>query len=59
VLSAHLEYDLATVVAAFEVALRCPRLCQGKTPIDNHLKIFFDPAKPVGVGPAQYIDVSR
>jgi hypothetical protein len=40
-LSAHLEYDLAEVVAAFEMALRGSRFCQGKTPIDDHLKFFF------------------
>jgi hypothetical protein len=40
-LSAHLEYDLAEVAASFEVALRCPRFCQGKTPIYDHLKFFF------------------
>jgi hypothetical protein len=38
--SAHLEYDLAKVVASFEVALRCARFCQGKTPIDDHLKFL-------------------
>ena len=40
-LSAHHEYDLAEVAASFEVALRCPRFCQGKTPIDDHLKFLF------------------
>jgi hypothetical protein len=40
-LSAHLEYDLAEVAASFEVALRCPRFRQGKTPIDDHVKFFF------------------
>ena len=29
------------MAASFEVALRCPRFCQGKTPIDDHLKFFF------------------
>jgi hypothetical protein len=29
------------VAAFFEVALRCPRFCQGKTSIDDHLKFFF------------------
>jgi hypothetical protein len=40
-LSAHLEYDLAEVAAPFEVALRGPGFCQGKTPINDHLKLFF------------------
>jgi hypothetical protein len=40
-LSAHLEYDLAEVAAAFKVALRCPRFFQGKTPVDDHLKFLF------------------
>ena len=47
-LSAHLEYDLAEVAASFEVALRCPCFCQGKTPIDDQLKFaFFDEVKEV------------
>ena len=29
------------MAASFEVALRCRRFCQGKTPIDDHLKFFF------------------
>ena len=48
-LSAHLEYDLAEVAASFEVALGCPRFCQGKTSIDDHLKFsFFDEVEEVG-----------
>jgi hypothetical protein len=49
VLSAHLEYNLAEVAASFEVALRCPRFRQGKTPIDDHLKFsFFDEIEKIG-----------
>jgi hypothetical protein len=40
-LSAHPEYDLAEVAAAFEMALRGPRLGEGKAPIDDYLKLFF------------------
>jgi hypothetical protein len=40
-LSAHPEYDLAEVATSFEVALCGPRLGEGKTPIDDHLKLFF------------------
>jgi hypothetical protein len=29
------------VAASFEVELCCPRFCQGKTPIDDHLKFVF------------------
>jgi len=50
-LSAHLEYDLAEVAASFEVALRCRRFCQGKTPIDDHLKfVFLDEVEEVNSG---------